>query len=315
MPERLRILTWHVHGNYLYYLSQLPHDFYLVTRPGNPPGYAGVGGALPWGDNVHELPFDAVRDARVDCVLFQHRDHFAQDRHTVLSPAQRALPTIYLEHDPPQQHPTNTVHPVQDAAVLLVHVTPFNALMWDSGITPTRVIEHGVMVDPTVRYTGTLARGISVVNNLNRRGRRLGADIFAAAREWVPLDLIGMDARSAGGLGEVSNPEVAAFMAPYRFFFNPIRYTSLGLAVVEAMAIGMPVVGLATTELAAVIERGQNGYVDTDPERLIGVMRTLLQEPELAARWGARAARMARERFGIERFIADWERALREVTR
>ena len=26
-PARLRILTWHVHGNYLYYLTQVPHEF------------------------------------------------------------------------------------------------------------------------------------------------------------------------------------------------------------------------------------------------------------------------------------------------
>ena len=31
MKRRLRILTWHVHGNYLYYLTQVPHDFYLVN--------------------------------------------------------------------------------------------------------------------------------------------------------------------------------------------------------------------------------------------------------------------------------------------
>ena len=40
MPDpgrRLRVLTWHVHGNYLWYLTQAPHDFWLVTRPGNPP--------------------------------------------------------------------------------------------------------------------------------------------------------------------------------------------------------------------------------------------------------------------------------------
>ena len=60
MSRRLRILTWHVHGNYLYYLSQVPHDFLLVTRPGYPPGYAGVGGQLPWGGNVREVPYDEV---------------------------------------------------------------------------------------------------------------------------------------------------------------------------------------------------------------------------------------------------------------
>jgi len=313
--RRLRILTWHVHGNYLYYLSQVPHDFYIVTKPGYPPGYAGVGGALPWGDNVHEMPWDAVRAASFDCVLYQHRDHYTRDRETLLSAAQRGLPTIFLEHDPPQEHPTNTRHPVQDPSVLLVHVTPFNALMWDNGVTPVRVIEHGVVVNPAVRYSGTLARGISVVNHLARRGRRLGADVYAEARSKVPLDLVGMDAQAAGGIGEIGNTELAAFMARYRFFFNPIRYTSLGLAVVEAMSIGMPVIGLATTELSTVIRNGGNGYVDTRIDTLVDVMRRLIAQPQTAMRWGRAAARTAQERFGIGRFVTDWEAALRDVSR
>lgn len=315
MSRRLRILTWHVHGNYLYYLSQVPHDFLLVTRPGYPPGYAGVGGQLPWGGNVSEVPYDAVPRTAFDCVLYQHSDHYAHDRETLLTATQRGLPAIYLEHDPPQAHPTNTRHPVQDPKMLLVHVTPFNALMWDSGITPTRVIDHGVVVDPAVRYTGHRARGISVVNHLARRGRRLGADIFADVSRRVPVDLVGMDAQAAGGIGEVANTELAGFMARYRFFFHPIRYTSLGLALVEAMTIGMPVVGLATTELATVIRNGVNGHVDTRVEGLVDVMRALLEDPGMAARWGEAAARTARERFGIERFVADWQAAFRDVTR
>lgn len=314
MPERLRILTWHVHGNYLYYLSQMPHELYLVTKPGSPPGYAGAGGALPWGPNVHEVPYEQVRDTQFDCVLYQHHSHYERDREALLSEAQRQLPTIFIEHDPPQQHPTATLHPVQDPRVLLVHVTPFNALMWDNGVTPTRVIEHGVLVDPDARYTGELERGISVVNNLTKRGRRLGADVFAQVREQVPLDLVGMAAEEAGGLGEVPNPELAGFVSRYRFFFNPIRYTSLGLAVVEAMAIGMPVIGLATTEMSTVISNGRNGFVDTRVERLIDIMKSLLADPALAAQWGEQARRTARERFSIGRFVDDWDRTLRMVT-
>ncbi len=313
MPERLRILTWHVHGNYLYYLSQIPHDLFLVTKPGSPPGYAGAVGALPWGGNVHEVAYDDVPKREFDCVLYQHQRHWDSDRETLLTEAQRRLPTIFLEHDPPQQHPTATVHPVQDPNVMLVHVTPFNALMWDSGVTPHCVIEHGVLVDPSVGYSGEAPRGISVVNNLTRRGRRLGADIFAQAREQVPLDLVGMAAEEAGGLGEVPNPELAAFVARYRFFFNPIRYTSLGLAVVEAMMIGMPVVGLATTEMSTAIRNGHSGYVDTRLERLVEVMRRLIDDPGLAREWGEQARASALERFGIGRFVEDWCGVLRQV--
>lgn len=83
--RRLRILTWHVHGNYLYYLTQVPHDFHLVTKPGHPPGYAGAVGVLPWGSNVHEVPADEVAGQSFDCILYQHRDHYFEDRLNTLT--------------------------------------------------------------------------------------------------------------------------------------------------------------------------------------------------------------------------------------
>lgn len=310
--HRLRVLTWHVHGNYLYYLSQAPHDFYLLTLPGDPPGHAGRVGTLPWGDNVREAPADQLARMEFDCVLYQSRAAFEEDRLQLLTPAQRALPALYLEHDPPQQHPTNIRHWASEVeGVHLVHCTPFNALMWDSGEAPVSVVEHGIKLPAGVKHVGDQAEGLVVVNNLRKRGRRLGLDVFEQVRARVPLALVGMDATSMGGLGEVPNLELPGFMARYRFFFNPIRYTSLGLSVLEAMGIGMPVVALATTELPSVIVNGVNGYADTRIERLVEVMHELLRDPALARRWGDAAQRTVQERFGIERFAADWDRVLR----
>lgn len=310
---RFRILTWHVHGSYLYYLSSIEHDIYLPVKPGRPESYGGRGGPFPWGDNVHEVPVEDVRGLELDCVIYQSRKNYIEDQYECLSDEQLRLPRIYLEHDPPRQSPTETRHIVDDPEVLLVHVTPFNRLMWDSGRTPTMVIDHGVKVPEGVRYTGEVPRGIAVVNGLPKRGRRLGADVFQDARDRVPVDLVGIDSEALGGLGEVPLMELPGFESRYRFFFNPIRYTSLGLAVCEAMMVGMPVVGLATTEMASVVENGVSGYVDTDVERLVPRMEELLREPGVAGRLGDGARRYAMERFGIERFKRDWERALVEV--
>jgi Glycosyl transferases group 1 len=312
--RRLRILTWHTHGAYLYYLTQAPHDFYVLSKPERPPGYGGRCGQLPWGANVHDLPVEEARDAKLDCIVFQDDPHWLEDQHRWLTPEQRRLPRIYLEHDPPRESPTDARHPVDDPGVLLVHVTPFNALMWDSGRTPTRVIEHGVIPPPRALYTGDYARGIVIVNNLARRGRRLGADIFKAARAQVPLDLVGMGAEELGGIGEIPHRDIPAFAARYRFLFNPIRWTSLGLAVIEAMMAGVPVVGLATTEMARAIENGVSGWVDTSPARLVERMRALLGDRNLARALGAGARRRAIERFGIERFVRDWNAAFAQVT-
>src|SRR3954468_15304469 len=296
----LRVLTWHVHGNYLLYLTQAMAEFYLPVDPGRP-GHGGRGTTFPFSDRVHDVPVGAVRDLEFDCILFQSRRNYEEDQYEILSQEQRSLPRIYLEHDPPQQHPTDTRHPVDDPDTLLVHVTPFNALMWDSGRTPTRVIEHGVFVPEGAFYTGEIDRGIVVVNHLRRRGRRLGLDVFERVRESVPLDLVGMDAESLGGLGEIPPLDLPRFESRYRFFFNPIRYTSLGLAVIEAMMVGMPIVGLATTEMATVVENGVSGFGSTDVSRLVAPMRHLLDDPGEARRMGEQARRTALERFSIER--------------
>jgi glycosyltransferase involved in cell wall biosynthesis len=311
--RRLKILTWHTHGAYLYYLTQAPHDFYVLAKPGRPPGYSGRSGHLPWGANVHDLPAGEAKKQSFDCIVFQDDAQYLADQHELLSAAQRGLPKIYVEHDPPRSRPVEERHIVQARDVLLVHCTHFNRLMWDNGETPTRVIDHGV-VEPAARYTGELERGLVVINNIASRGRRLGFDIFSEAKKHVALDLVGMGAESTGGLGEVLHAELPAFAARYRFLFNPIRYTSMGLAVIESMMVGLPIVALATTEMVTVIRDGQNGFIDSDPARLVERMKLLLADRELAAQLGRQARRTALERFGIARFVADWNAAFAQVT-
>jgi len=303
--KRPRVLTWHIHGSYLYYLSHADIDLFVPARRGRPERWGGTGGTFPWGPNVHEVKADDVKNLALDCILFQAKENYETDQFEILSREQRALPRIYLEHDPPRQTPTDTRHHV-DANVLVVHVTHFNALMWDSP-APTTVIEHGVALPAGIRYSGEKERGLVVVNNIALRGRRLGLDIFERVRSELPIDLIGIDAAARGGLGEMPRDTLLPTIASYRFFFNPIRYTSLPLALCEAMMIGTPVVALATTEVADVIHDGENGFTSTNIDRLISDMRRLLADKKAAARLGAHGKKYAEQRFSIERFTKDWE--------
>ena len=311
--RRLRVLTWHVHGNYLWYLTQTPHDFYVPVKTGRPHPYGGRAGSFPWSDNLYEVAADHVARCDFDCVLFQSARNYTTDQFELLSAEQQRLPRIYLEHDPPLCHPFAERHVVDDPDVLVVHVTAWNAIMWDSGCSPTRVIEHGVVMPDNIRCTGELDRGICAINHLRSRGRRMGADVFLAARQEVPIDLVGMDAESLGGVGEIDPPALAAFQARYRFAFSPIRQTSMGLALIEAMMIGLPIVGLATCELASVVRTGESGFVDTSLTRVIAAARQLIQHPAEARRLGDGARRIARERYNINRFTRDWDNVLREV--
>ncbi|HEY9489352.1 MAG TPA: glycosyltransferase family 4 protein [Chryseosolibacter sp.] len=311
---RIRILTWHIHGSYLYYLSHGNFEIILPTSEKKTDGYIGKGSTFPFKENVIEVPASEVRTLSLDCVLFQTPSNYITDQYAILSDKQRQLPKIYLEHDPPQGVPTDTAHVVNDDDVTLVHVTHFNQLMWDCGRTPVRVIDHGV-IEPAVQYTGNIEKGIVVINNLNERGRRLGLDVFLDVRRQIPLDLIGMDTEKIGGLGEILHPQLPDFTKQYRFMFNPIRYTSLGLAVIEAMMVGIPVAGLATTEMVTVIRDGVTGFVHTHIDYLIKQMKRLLADKEFAAQIGAEGRKVAIQRFNMDRFTEDWYQLLSQVIR
>ena len=307
--QRLKILIWHIHGSYLNTLARIDADWYLPIKPGRPEGYGGRGPTFDLPDYVREVPAEQVRDLKLDLIIYQTPKNYFEDQFEILSAEQRQLPKIHLEHNTPKPSAVDTRHPIDDPNVLLVHVTHYNRLMWDNGRTPTIVIEHSVAIDPAITYSGHLERGITVVNGMQKRPRIAGYDIFLQAQQRVPLDAVGMDTEVFGGLGDVPYRYLHRRVAEYRFLFSPIRYTSLPLAVIEAMTIGMPVVALATTELPTVIEHDVTGYVSCDIDKLIDAMQFLLAHPQQARRLGDNARAVAAERFGLARFIADWNKA------
>lgn len=311
--QRLKILIWHIHGSYLNTLARLDHDWYLPVKPDRPEGYGGRGPTFDLPAYMREVAAEEVRNLKLDLIIFQTPKNYHEDAYEILSDEQRAVPKIYLEHNTPKPHATDTRHPIDDPNVLLVHVTHYNRLMWDNGRTPTLVVEHSVAIDPNALYTGELERGITVINGMQKRPRITGYDLFLQAQAAVPLDAVGMQTEVLGGLGDVPYRDLHNRLATYRFLFSPIRYTSLPLAVIEAMTIGMPVVALATTELPTVIEHGKSGYISCDPDALIEHMRYLLAHPQEARIMGAYAQRVARERFGLERFKRDWNAAFAHV--
>lgn len=311
LSPRKRIFTWHIHGSYLFYLSQGNYDIYIPVRPQKDEGYYGRGETFPFGNNVIEVEAEQVKNLEFDLVLFQTDKNYLQDQFEILNENQRKLPRIFLKHDPPWGHPVNSKLVVNDPEVQIVHVTHFNKLMWDDNDLDSVVISHGV-TDPALDWNGNKERGIVVINDLPSRGRMLGYDIFKEVSKKIPLDIIGMGNESIGGK-EIQHPWLPEYIANYRFFFNPIRYTSLGLAVCEAMMLGMPIIGLATTEMATVINNGKNGYIHTDIDYLVNKMLLLLDNKSMAKVLSKGSRETAEEQFNIYRFTREWDELFHKV--
>jgi len=311
----MNVLLWHVHGSWTTALVQGEHTYLLPVVPDRGPEGRGRAQTWEWPPNAVEVTREEAADADVDVVLIQRPEELDGLGERWLGGRRpgRDLPAIYVEHNAPQGRINEMRHPAADRdGFTICHVTHFNALFWDCGSTPTRVIEHGI-VDPGYRYTGEAARAAVVINEARRRARVTGTDLlerFAAA--GVPLDLFGMDAVSVGGIEDVPQHRLHDEMARRRVYLHPIRWTSLGLSLLEAMHLGMPVVALATTEAPEAVPAGA-GVISTRVDVLAEAARDFLADPDRAREAGRAARAAALERYGLERFLADWDELLSEV--
>lgn len=316
----MNILVWHDHGSWTTGFVQGEHRYLLPVLPGRPPAGRGRAATWDWPEAAVEVTPEELVDADVDVVVVQRPEE------EVLATAWLGgrvpgsdVPLVYLEHNTPPGPLQGNRHPMADRDdVVIAHVTHTNALLWDSGRTPTRVIPHGV-VDPGHRFTGEVARAAAVINEPARRGRAVGVDLLPALASAGPLDLYGMGAshvRCTPGLhthDDLPQPELHAALADHRVYVHPYRWTSLGLSLIEAMLLGLPVVALAMCEVPATVPANA-GVVTNDIERATGAIRSFLLEPELAAATGARGRAEALERHGLRRFLDDWDSLLKEVT-
>jgi hypothetical protein len=310
----VRVLLWHVHGAWTTAFVHGAHDYVVPVTPERGPDGVGIARTYTWPQDVRELPPESRGDEPFDVVVLQRPHELELAERWLGRRPGRDLPAVYVEHNAPQGRIADMRHPVADRDdVTLVHVTHFNELFWDAGTTPTRVIEHGI-VDPGRRYTGELARGAVVINEARRRNRVTGTDLLGRFAAAAPLDLFGMDAAALGGVEDLPQDRLHDEMARRRVYVHPIRWTSLGLSLLEAMHLGMPVVAVGATEVHEAVP-AEAGVVSTQVEVLADAVRRLVADPDEARERGTAARAAALERYGLERFLDDWDQLLEEVSR
>jgi hypothetical protein len=319
----MRVLLWHVHGGWTDAFVRGDHEYLLPVDEGRTGWGLGTGGR-DWPSAV-EVPVAelAALAGTIDAVVLQRTDEVSRVAElTGLRPGWD-VPAVFVEHNTPKGSVPDTRHPLADQAQIpIVHVTHFNALMWDSGQAPVHVVEHGVR-DPGLLYTGELERFGVVVNEPVRRGRTAGTDLLARFADVAPLDIFGMGGSGLheatgiapdrlGWAGDIPTARLHAELARRRAYLHPFRWTSLGLALIEAMHAGLPVLALGSTEAWRAVPQ-EAGCVSTDLGDLVAAARRFARSPDAAREAGLAAREAALNRYSLGRFLRDWDDVLSDV--
>jgi glycosyltransferase involved in cell wall biosynthesis len=110
-------------------------------------------------------------------------------------------------------------------------------------------------------------------------------------------------------------PDALHFVASADVFVNPSSVEGLPVAILEAMALGRPVVATAAGGVPGIVKDGETGVLvdPEDPEALAEAITRLLADPVLADRLAGAARDMVAKEYGLEPMVRATEDVYRQV--
>jgi len=184
----------------------------------------------------------------------------------------------------------------------LVHVIPYGVEVDANGARPAR---DGVMV------AGVAAnlehwKGIDVLLEAARLARRpLRLEIYGTGSLWDELERqsreLGVEARFHGFVSDMTGP-----LAALDVLVQPSRADNLPLAILEAMAAGLPVVGTRVGGIPELVLDGETGVLvePERPEALAAALDSLAESAERRDELGRRGQERVREHFSADGIAA-----------
>ncbi len=110
--------------------------------------------------------------------------------------------------------------------------------------------------------------------------------------------------------------DTASLLAALDVFVSASHTESFGLAILEAMAIGCPIVATGTEGANELLQTNVSGKIVPmkEPIRLAEAIGALLTDENLQQIFGRNAQMVAKEKFGVERMIVETEKIYQEIS-
>ncbi|MEL6369323.1 MAG: glycosyltransferase [Pseudomonadota bacterium] len=106
--------------------------------------------------------------------------------------------------------------------------------------------------------------------------------------------------------GWVDRRETLARLASADIFFHPARWEGMPLALMEAMAVGLPVVASDIVGNRDLIRHGQNGFITSSDAEMFDHLSTLADVPGLRRSMGAASAKTIEDHYSAQGLSNAW---------
>ena len=188
------------------------------------------------------------------------------------------------------------------------------------------VIHNGVDTDfftpaPKLQPSteGRPFRLLFIGNLTNRKGADLLPKVMQALGPKYELEYTSglrgnatLDVDNARSLGSLDREGVRSAIRGADAFLFPTRLEGLPLAVLEAMACGLPVIGSDQTSMPEVVEDGVTGILrPLDAVELAGAIEEIALDDHLRVKMSAASRKRATELFGltktVQRYVSIFE--------
>ena len=282
-----------------------------------------------------------IRESKPDLI------HIHSPSVAVMARSITRTPIVYTEHNVTSSYrqPTQALNRItygRNSAVTAVSTPVAESLGSYPGPAP-RVIENGVAVTPPDQDTvavrselGLDAPDPLVVHVGNIRPHKGHANLIAstvhlkAARPDISVVSIGGEkyegdlARVQGmakeaGVDDVirflgRKPDARPYLAAADVVVNPSDFEGLPVALLEALALGRPVVATDVGGVSSVVVDGETGRLvqPKDPEELAEAVIEAITNPDSKS-WGQAGRELVASEHGIDRMVGEFESIYRQV--
>lgn len=320
MPTK--ILTHFAHGVYQTELSKVPNTeyYHVVADEGGKfePSKAPKGF---WGKN-EPLPrnISMIREKDVDSVDF---DIILVHWHPFIDQFKQfwpELPMIFLEHTWPYKNMQSEVlhwkNIRQQYCDHTVFITPSSRDAWGATNSPqASYIYHSIDTENFPKKTNYTGKQVmTTTNEFISRDWACGFSLWANVL-GVPIkpyfDNIALYGYGNDNIGKVAKgprlrEEILDLLCNAGLYFNPSIMSPVPMSLLEAVAVGTPIVSTSHCEAGTIFMNGEHGIISNDPVELREGIRRILEDSEIAKEMANNARQVVKDKFNPDRFRKEW---------